>query len=266
MVDILVGVMRHEPYIGITGFMTREEVETVMGAIPSNASRKFMVGVLASPKTIYGNGNKWTGRYPMGNDISGIFTDDPRAFNLIHYGDGLKSSEGLGEALMMIASDIAGPNLHGFQLNMAWPEAGEIAKFKEKFPEMQIVLQAGRWTLKDSTETALELVKRFRAAYLNGEVDYLILDISGGLGIELFPGLMVKNMKAIKAAALDIGITVAGGLHKGNLDLLDPILEICPDASVDAEGALRMGPDDHLVLSEAIGYTKGAYKKCEHLS
>lgn len=258
--------MNRAPYIGITGFMSRKEVDEVMSVIPENATHKFMVGVLASPKTIFGDGNKWSGRYPKRGDIAGIFPDNARAFNLIHYGDGLKSSEGLGKTLIMIAEEYGGENLHGFQLNMAWPDGKEIAEYKERYPEAQIVLQAGRWALEDSTDSALAMVRRFREAYPGGEVDYLILDISGGLGVPLSPSLMVTNLKIMQAAALDVSYTAAGGLHKGNLHLLDPIIEVCPDISIDAEGALRMGPYDQLVIPEAVAYTTGAYKKCENLS
>ncbi len=258
--------MRRVPYIGITGFMNRKEVEEVMSVIPEGAVHKFMVGVLASPKTISGAGNKWVGRYPLAEKIGGIFPEDKRAFNLIHYGDGLKSSEGLGKTLISVREQFGGPNMHGYQLNMAWPKGQEIAEFKEKYPEMQIVLQAGRWALEDSTESALSLMKRFRETYPNGEVDYLILDISGGLGVPLSPSLMVTNLKIMQAAALDVSYTAAGGLHKGNLHLINPIVEICPDISLDAEGALRNPMDDSLIMSEAIGYTKGAYEKLGRIS
>jgi hypothetical protein len=258
--------MKRVPYIGITGFMTRQEVDEVMSVIPQNSNHKFMVGVLASPKTISGAGNKWVGRYPFADEIGKIFSGDKRAFNLIHYGDGLKSSEGLGKTLISVREQFGGPNMHGYQLNMAWPKGKEIAEFKEKYPEMQIVLQAGRWALEDSTDSALAMVRRFREAYPNGEVDYLILDISGGLGVPLSPSLMVTNLKIMQAAALNVSYTAAGGLHKGNLHLVDRVVEICPDISLDAEGALRDPMDDSLIMSEAIGYTKGAYEKLGRIS
>lgn len=40
-----------KPYIGVTGFMKREEVEAVLAAFSENSTHKLMVGVLASSKT-----------------------------------------------------------------------------------------------------------------------------------------------------------------------------------------------------------------------
>lgn len=54
----------NKPYIGITGFMSRDEVEEVLTVFPENSTRKLMVGVLASEKTLHGPTNKWPNRYP----------------------------------------------------------------------------------------------------------------------------------------------------------------------------------------------------------
>lgn len=252
--------MKREPYIGITGFMTREEVDEVMRAIPEGSTKKFMVGVLASQKTIAGLPNKWPERYPITRDIARIFSDDERALNLIHYGDGMKHHKGLGKVLISITREYVGPNLHGFQLNMTWPEAEEIREFKAEYPEMQIVLQAGTRTLKDTDESAERLVNSFKTAFPNGEVDYLILDLSGGLGKELNPDLIMRHIEAIETANLDVGVVLAGGLHGKNSHIVAPILRRFPNTGTDAEGKLRDPITDNLNMKAAIDYTSTYYR------
>ena len=160
----------------------------------------------------------------------------------------------------MITEKFGGPNLHGFQLNMAWPKGKEIARYKSRFPEMQIVLQAGKWSLRDSKESAREMVKQFKKAYSAGLIDYLILDVSGGLGDPLSPQLMLTNLEILTRSNLGVGFTVAGGLSAKNLHLLDPIVARFPDISIDAEGQLRDKEDDHLILPLAKEYTRNAYE------
>ncbi|MDO8507607.1 MAG: hypothetical protein Q7S53_03490 [bacterium] len=252
--------MKREPYIGITGFMTREEVDEVMSAIPEGSTKKFMVGILASQKTIAGLPNKWPERYPITRDIAKITSDDERALNLVHYGDGMKHHEGLGKVLISITREYGGPNLHGFQLNMTWPEAREITEFKEKYPEMQIVLQAGTRTLKNTDESAEKLVNGFQTAFPNGEVDYLILDLSGGLGKELNPDLIMRHIEAIETANLDVGVVLAGGLYGKNSNIVAPILRRFPNTGTDAEGKLRDPITDKLNIKEAIDYTSTYYR------
>ncbi len=68
--------MKKKPYVGVTGFMSSQEVIDTMKNINfKKAERLLMVGVLASSKTIRGGANKWPNRYPplgeIKKDLSG---------------------------------------------------------------------------------------------------------------------------------------------------------------------------------------------------
>jgi len=105
-------------YIGITGFMSRQEVQEAQDAIPPGSDRLLMVGVLVSSKTMRGEGNKHPGRYPAIEKVRGIFTGHPQVLNLVHFNT--KEPDFLEEHLRKVAMS-SGPFFHGFQLNIAWP-------------------------------------------------------------------------------------------------------------------------------------------------
>ncbi|MDP3953950.1 MAG: hypothetical protein Q8Q06_00855 [bacterium] len=72
------------PYIGITGFMSGDEVSFVLESFPNNSERKLMVGVLASGKTIKGIPNDFLNRYPKPENMGNIFKIDKRCLNFVH--------------------------------------------------------------------------------------------------------------------------------------------------------------------------------------
>ena len=128
------------PYIGVTGFMSRAEVEEALEVVPQDAIRRLMVGVLMSDKTLAGQENKWPGRYPKREAVADIFVDDPRVLNLVHYNT--HEPKSLCWQLKEV-TELAGPNLDGFQLNMAWPPITQLRNYVEEYPEKLIVLQIG---------------------------------------------------------------------------------------------------------------------------
>jgi len=74
------------PYVGVTGFMNRQQVTQALSCVPANSNRKLMVGVLISYKTLRGEKNILNeGRYPQRELINAIFIEHPLAFNVIHY-------------------------------------------------------------------------------------------------------------------------------------------------------------------------------------
>jgi hypothetical protein len=103
-------------YIGVTGFISRREVEAVLEGVPGDAARPLMVGVLVSAETLAGKPSRR--RYPPVEGISDLFLDDPRVLNLIHFNGGHPNR--LTEALCRL-TELGGPHLHGFQLNCCWP-------------------------------------------------------------------------------------------------------------------------------------------------
>ncbi|MDP2788760.1 MAG: hypothetical protein Q8O46_01750, partial [bacterium] len=128
------------PYVGVTGFMANAEVELALRCVPSQSSRRLMIGVLMSSKTLAGQPNKWPGRYPNIEGVEDLFVEDERVLNLIHYNT--DHPETLYTQMARV-TEIAGPNFDGFQLNIAWPPISKLEDWRETHPDQFILLQVG---------------------------------------------------------------------------------------------------------------------------
>ncbi|MDO8668738.1 MAG: hypothetical protein Q7K65_00405 [Candidatus Buchananbacteria bacterium] len=241
-------------YIGVTGFMNRNEVITILNCLPADTGRFLMVGVLASQKTLKGEPNKWPNRYPKMADIAGIFLEDNQALNLIHYNT--KEPESLTEQLVKI-TDLAGPALDGFQLNLAWPDYEAILDYHKTCANKYIVLQIGAKALGmigNSPQALAEEVAQYE--YL---ADHILIDQSGGYGTPLETEKIRAYLKALKNKGYNFGLGVAGGLSSANLGLIQPLVAEFPYLSIDAEGRLR-DTDDNLDLVATKAYVESAHK------
>lgn len=242
-----------QSYIGITGFMSLGDALHVLNAVPVNAGRLVMIGVLASLKTMRGIQNKWPNRYPTMDKISGIFPDHPSALNLIHYNT--KEKETLGDQLVAM-TEFGGANMHGFQLNIAWPSLDVLAEYRKAYPEKQVVLQIGGHAFEMVNHSPEQLAAR--VAEYDEVVEYVLLDPSGGYGKPFDPERARNYLTALQASDIDVGLGVAGGLSPTTLDLVEPLAREFPRLSIDAEGRLRT-PEDHLALNLAGEYLRKAF-------
>jgi len=221
-------------YIGITGFMSSDEVRRVLMSVPLDIRRLIMIGVLASSKTIRGLKNKWPNRYPEMDRIANIFPIDLVALNLIHYHT--KEEDTLGVQLIAM-TEFGGVNFHGFQLNIAWPSLQVLTQYRKLYPSKQIVLQVGRHAFKMVGDSPERLAKK--VAEYDGVTDYVLLDPSGGRGKSLDQERMQDYLRALTALNLEMGLGVAGGLGPDTLHLVELLAKEFPDLSTDAEGLLR---------------------------
>jgi len=249
-----------QPYIGITGFMSNHEVETVLGnteKIPEKlltcaaAHRLIMIGVLASFKTLNGLPNKWPNRYPLVANIADIFSNHRLALNLIHYHT--TSSDTLLDELKLL-TELGGPNLHGFQLNIVWPDPQVLRFYKNKHSDKKIVLQISDKTLAAIDNLSCDLVTKIFSQYAEC-IDYILLDASGGHGrlfdfVSIYP--LLKLLEG-RAKYNNIGLGVAGGLYADTIHHLRELSQRFPNISWDAEGCLR-NASDQLDLIKAENY------------
>lgn len=243
-----------QPYIGVTGFMTSNEVLYALSCVPESSHRKLMVGVLGSQKTIFmGSQNRWPNRYPDPGDIGSIFQRHPSALNLVHYNT--KNPETLLRQMLMV-TQLGGPNFQGFQLNVAWPLPQALEAYRGAYPEMHIVLQVGGGAFKEISDSPENLAERVADEYV-GLIDYLLLDPSGGFGKPFDPTRAREYLEALEARNLDIGLGVAGGLSSTTLDLVELLADDFPDLSIDAESRLR-DEDDTLDLDLTGDYIRTA--------
>lgn len=241
------------PYVGVTGFMSRAKVIEALAMVPQGSTRRLMVGVLMSSKTLAGQSNRWPGRYPKKETIADIFIADPRALNLIHYNT--DHPETLLTQLMEI-TELAGPHLDGFQLNTAWPPISQLEDYRKTYPEKFLLLQVGgkAMTQVESMERFTELV----GAYLP-MIDAILIDPSGGKGEALDAVKGVEYLHAVREYPT-LGIGIAGGLGPDTLHLLDPLVREFPKLSIDAEGRLRTPkPEDELRIDAMRTYLENAF-------
>ncbi|TSC69336.1 MAG: Uncharacterized protein G01um101456_241 [Parcubacteria group bacterium Gr01-1014_56] len=250
---------RSEPYIGITGFTTAGEINGVLDVLPRYTYRQVMVGVLVSSKTLRGIPNKWPQRYPKPEKLSQIFTAHRKALNLIHFNT--KEPERLLDD-MLLAQSMAGPNCHGFQLNIAWPDKGVLKQYRDTKPEHAsqsgaVVLQVGSKALDECGRDPTKIAERVHEyEYL---ADFVLIDPSGGVGQEFDVDFTRQCFIELESKTTYMGFGIAGGLHAGNLDRLAPLLEDF-SFSIDAEGKLR-NVEDNLDVEAAKAYLKSADEK-----
>lgn len=247
-----------KPYIGITGFMRREDsYEPLSRMALLGSDRLFMVGVLASLKTLRGQENNLKNRYPEVRNIPRIFNDNHRALNLIHYNT--KDTSSLCDQLFWL-TDIGGPSLWGFQLNIAWPSLVALTEYRVRYPNSTLVLQVGSKAMKEAGYNPGILLAK--VGMYRSLVNYVLLDPSGGGGKSLDPEELKKYLGPLYASGMELGYGVAGGLSSTTLNLLEPLVKEFPDISIDAEGRLR-DANDNLDQYLAVQYVKEA---CQLLS
>lgn len=193
-------------YVGVTGFMDRHEAEEALEAMPYG-DRLLMIGVLASDKTRQGMPNKYPNRYPKIADIASIFPDHKLALNMIHYHT--KERKNLYGQLAEMTF-VGGHNVHGLQLNIAWPDQKELERYRKSFPLMQLILQVGNHALDEIGNSPRELSSKI--GDYAGLIDYVLIDPSGGQGKALDPAQARDYILALKTRGPRIVLGVAGGL------------------------------------------------------
>ncbi len=242
------------PYIGITGFMQRSEVQEILSVVPPKSLSKVMIGVLASSKTILGLPNKWPNRYPKPEALGEIFVDHRSALNLVHFNT--KEPEQLYSQLLR-TRELAGPNCHGFQLNIEWPDPAVLERLLNEPNPPAIVLQVGASAFESVQESPILLAQRIAHQY-DHLIDYVLFDPSGGYGMPFDPEVAMHCFREFKKFGLSAGIGVAGGLSPATLHLLAPLLEYYPYISIDAEGRLR-DESDSLKIALSQRYLTAAF-------
>lgn len=243
-------------YIGVTGFTTATQVAAALNAMASmhfavqRTQRKLMVGVLASARSLRGAPLRpvWQDRYPRPTAIAGIFPDDPRTLNLVHFAPGDEYRASLLPDLDRL-TQLAGPRLHGFQLNMAWPRETELGVYREDcgYRRHVIVLQLGAAALGAYDGDAAAVAKRVRG--YGALIDAVLVDGSGGRGEPLDVDVTRRYVSEIVSACPALGVGVAGGLDAEGVGRIAALREEFPFLSIDAEGRLRtaQGLDDAAV-------------------
>ena len=242
------------PYVGITGIINPAESRLIANAVPTNAKRQAMIGALVSQTSMEGRPNQWPTRYPRTDQVADLFLPHPAVFNVVHYNTDDPTT--LCRQLWDVVQ-LAGPNLHGFQLNLPWPPPDELGRFVDQYPSLKLILQIGQESCRQVEGNPAGIASRLRADY-QGLVHYALLDLSAGYGRTLDTSWCLQQLRELRCANLGLGLGVAGGLSPGSLHLEKPLIKEFPDLSIDAEARLR---DEHdaLDMDLALDYIKRAF-------
>ena len=226
----------------------------IANAVPTNSKRKAMIGVLISQRSLRGCSNQWPNRYPKIDQVADLFLPHPAVFNVVHYNtdDPTSLCQQLSEVIQL-----AGPNLHGFQLNLPWPPPDELGRFAGQYPSLKFILQIGQESFRIVAERPAGIADRLREDY-QGLVHYVLLDLSAGYGQPLDTSWCLQNLRELQSANLGLGLGVAGGLSSSTLHSVEPLIEEFPSLSIDAEARLR-DDGDNLVMSLALDYIERAF-------
>lgn len=228
-----------DPYIGITDFTKFVQVEAMLEVFKKylrpGSQRKLHVGVMMSYKTLNGIPSKWSGIFPDKNQIREIFSS-LETYNCIHYVD----YDGYPEAWKSISQAIThgGIHIHAVQLDMVWPEPGQIANaIHTSRKRVEVILKLGKYALDDADNDPQQIVKKLED--YEGVIHRVLLEKGMGQSKGMDAAELLLFAKAIREAFPSLGIGVAGGLGPKTLHHVKPFIEVIPNLSIDAQGQLR---------------------------
>jgi hypothetical protein len=221
-----------KPYIGITDFMTPEQVLQAVECIPANINRRLHVGHMMSWKTLnhVPTSTGWEHIWLQQWNIQKVFIKHPNVFNVLHYAD---YDDKTTMVDLMNAQKYGGQYLHAIQLDMKWPDPQLLRSFKAVFPTIKIIQQVGHTAIKESHDWERDL-----AAY-EGIADYVLLDCGMGKGIPFTPEHMLELVETALMYFDEDQIAVAGGLGPYTYLNLKPVVDVYQDISCDAQGQMR---------------------------
>lgn len=226
------------PYIGITDFMTFEQVKKMLAVFKAHllpqSKRKLHVGVMMSYKTLNDLETKWQKAFPQKEEICDIFGSN-ETYNCLHYADYGRNSNYLD---LSYAISFGGTGIHALQLDMIWPEPSDILEgIRDSRKQVEIILQIGRNALEEADNNP-EIVAYKMKKYI-GVIDRVLLDRSMGQGISMDANFLLPFAWAIRRRFPNLGLGIAGGLGPNTIGLVEPFVKNFPDVSIDAQGKLR---------------------------
>lgn len=229
-----------KPYIGITDFMTYDQVlrmhRVYLEYRKAGSERQLHVGVMMSCKTLRGLPSRFTKAFPLKGEIKSIFGRPLEgAYHCLHYAD---YSDLTDFNDVVLALQFAGPYASAIQFDMPWPNLGIVANpLAVHHYHIEVILQIGQMALSLEGFDPNKVVRRL--AEYQGHIDRVLLDQSMGKGEPMKADVLLPYLRAIRKAYPHLGLVVAGGLGPNSLDLVRPILDEFPDVSIDAQGKLR---------------------------
>lgn len=249
----------HTPYIGITDFMTYNQVQRMLTTFKTHLTkehhRRLHVGVMMSYKTLHGLETKWTKAFPKNEDITAIF-NSKETMNCLHYADyeefNLYSS-------LVDAISFGGDGMNALQLDMVWPNPEHVSDaVRGATKPLEVILQVGKNAIDRANNDPKEVINRLRD--YQGCIHHVLLDKSMGRGLGMDAKGLIPFARAIQEEFPQLGLAAAGGLGPNSINLVKPLYQEFPDISIDAQGKLRPSGNalDPIDWNMADGYLMSA--------
>ena len=203
-------------YFGITGFTRTTEVTFALAHLNRACKRLFMVGVVASWRSLRNQevSEKWRSQVPHYEDLPYLFLGDPQVLNLVHYSTLPDQPQDLYMDMAKI-HHYAGPFFHGFQLNIPWPSPQAIEAYRRSFGDRTtIILQVGQAAFDKVVGDSCANPGRQVAYQLSdykGLIDGILYDMSGGNGKLVDTTVAVEHLAFIAKHSNWLQCGVAGG-------------------------------------------------------
>lgn len=232
--------MNINPYVGITDFTSFKQVTkmlTVFRRYKSPGSQRVLhVGVMMSFKTLNNIETKWSKAFPPKNTIADIFRpNDDDVYYCLHYADYNHDTKFTD---LVRGLEYAGQFVHAIQLDMPWPDPEVVASgVHTSHKQIEVILQIGKRPIDECNSDPAEVVRRL--GDYDGVIHRVLLDKSMGRGLGMDATELIPFAQAIRDRFPDLGLVVAGGLGPDSIGLVEPLVKVFPDISIDAQGRLR---------------------------
>jgi hypothetical protein len=190
---------------------------------------------MMSYKTLHNIPSKWQNVFLPKEEISNVFQSD-EAYNCLHYADyddNPELSRCLAEAI-----SYGGKKIHALQLDMIWPDPEEIDRAVQlSGKKIEVILQIGKNAIEKMNNDPNAVIEKLRE--YKGKIHRVLLDKSMGRGLGMDALGLLPFVTAIRESFPEVGIAVAGGLGPETIHLVQPLTQIFPSLSIDAQGKLR---------------------------
>jgi len=228
------------PYIGITGFRYRHEVERMYevfsGYRPVGSPRMLHVGTMMSRKTLLGKESRFTHAFPKNHEYREIFSLDA-VYNCLHYVDYSDTPDPNLSHNLQSAICLCGRNLDAIQLDVVWPDPHAIQHaISSHRRKLEVILQVGPKAIDAAGNTPIRVVRKLNE-YAKC-VDRVLFDLSCGTGTLIRPNVAIPYLREIDSHH-PFSLVVAGGFGPHTMEPLAEIRKQFPCVSHDAESRLR---------------------------
>lgn len=232
--------MKTEPYIGITDFTSFEQVRRMLDVFRKHRhpeSRRILhVGVMMSYKTLNDIESMFSGVFPHYDTVASILrSTDEDVYNCLHYADYGSRTRSTD---LVRALQYAGPFVDAIQLDMTWPDPEMVRNaIWTSDKDIEVILQVGRSIFDECRGDPDKIVNRLER--YEGVIHRVLLDKSMGHGLGMNSAELIPFVQAIKARFPAFRLVTAGGLGPNSINLVEPLIRVFPDISIDAESKLR---------------------------